>query len=68
MKPTLPPCPVCKTAKQVSRAGEFYRCGKCGGFFDDTPNEGSDVHADPSRRMELQERRKRCESTSTRKR
>lgn len=51
-----PPCPVCKTNRQVSAAGDLYRCGKCGGFFDDDPHEGSDVHADPSRRMELKER------------
>lgn len=59
---SLPPCPVCKTAKQVVRqgvVGDLFLCKKCGGIFDSDPSEGGDFHADPSRRIELQERRKR---------
>lgn len=56
----MPPCPVCKTNKQVKVigvSGDMFRCGRCNGIFDSEPNEGSDVFADPSRRMEKQEER-----------
>lgn len=55
---TIPPCPSCNTNKGARAQSGYYRCGKCGGLYDSEPNEGGDVHADPSRRMELRERRR----------
>lgn len=52
----IPPCPSCGTNKGATAVSGYFRCGKCGGLYDSDPNEGSDVFADPSRRMELQER------------
>lgn len=57
----LPPCPVCRTAKEVSAHGErnLFVCHRCKGLFDDSPDEGSD-YADhrPDIRIEREERRK----------
>jgi hypothetical protein len=48
-------CPNCKGKCQMA-PGRMLRClGDCGGLFDTTPSEGGDVHADPSKRMRLQE-------------
>lgn len=60
MKPQLPPCPLCGTAKQVHAvgvSGDMFRCGRCGGLFEVDPDEGGDYSSDPSRRMEMAERR-----------
>ncbi len=54
----LPQCPVCGTNKGAKAQSGYFRCGKCGGLYDDKPLEGGDVYADPSRRMELQERQR----------
>lgn len=41
-----PACPVCGTNKRVQAlAGKMFRCGKCGGLFDDDPDEGGDFHS-----------------------
>lgn len=56
-KSQMPPCPRCGTARHVTTRGEFYHCGRCDGHFDDTPDEGGDYSADPSRRLERREER-----------
>jgi tRNA(Ile2) C34 agmatinyltransferase TiaS len=54
----LPPCPVCKTNKRVEANGRNeYVCLKCGGHFDNDPDEGGTHYSDPSKRMEKQEQR-----------
>lgn len=60
-KTPLPACSVCRTAKHVVAQGSVeitYVCTRCGGLFDDTPNEGGDVFSDPSKRMERAEARR----------
>lgn len=60
-RPALPKCPRCNTAKQVSAVGlcgDMFRCGRCGGLFDDDPNEGGDYSdRDPAARLDRAERR-----------
>lgn len=59
MKPTNPPCPVCRTARHVvSHDGDGFFCGKCRGMFDADPDEGGDYFSDPSKRLERSEERK----------
>lgn len=61
MKSKLPPCPRCNSAKQVVSlaGGEAYRCAKCGGIFDDDPDEGGDYSdRDPGARLDRAERRR----------
>lgn len=49
-------CPACGTRQPMRLPGEsIYRCDKCGGMFDDSPDEGGDYSTDPSRRLEQQE-------------
>lgn len=54
----LPPCPRCGTNKKVNTHGrdEFY-CGRCGGLFDNDPDEGG-THStfNPAARLEREER------------
>lgn len=55
-----PKCPHCGTAKQVSACGELYHCKRCGGLFDDDPEEGGDYDdRDPSKRL-LRREGKKC--------
>lgn len=55
-----PPCPVCRSSKQVQPvgvSGDMFRCGKCGGLFDNDSDEGGDYSdRNPSARLERQER------------
>jgi len=68
-KPPIPPCPKCKSKKQVTVfgvVGDMFNCGRCS-LFDIEPEEGSTVFSDPSRRMELEEERKRYGSNRPRR-
>lgn len=50
-------CPLCGgTGKRVMETAPLFRCGRCGGFFDDDPDEGGDLSNSPQRRMEQAER------------
>lgn len=55
----MPKCVGCGRRKSVRRVSDFYRCTMCGVWFDGDPDEGGDYHADPSKRMEKQEERRR---------
>lgn len=62
--PSLPPCPVCGTNRKVSAypSGKQFHCGRCGGMFDDDPDEGGSAYNDPEKsaiKREEQERRQR---------
>lgn len=62
-------CPFCGKKKPAPYKGRRFQCNGCKAVFDATPNEGSDVFADPSRRLELQEeeaRRKRLAARARR--
>jgi hypothetical protein len=61
--PPMPPCPVCKTSLHVNKiglTGETFHCGRCGGLFDPSPDEGGDFFSDPSKRLELQDEREQA--------
>lgn len=48
-------CPACKGA--LKPAGAMLRCAKCGGFYDDSPEEGGDYSDhNPAARLEREER------------
>lgn len=52
------PKPGCKGHGIPQGTSGFYGCSKCGGLFDDEPNEGGDYSdRDPSARLQRQERR-----------
>lgn len=55
-----PNCGRRKTVRVVAadKGGSEYFCSHCGTHFDDNPNEGGDVYADPSKRMERAEARR----------
>lgn len=57
-KPKSKTCPSCgaSVAPPTVEVG-LYRCGKCGGTFDDAPDEGGSYFTDPSKRLEVQESR-----------
>lgn len=50
-----PPCPGCGKKRPAEIKGKRLQCNRCGVIYDFAPHEGSDVFADPSRRLELQE-------------
>lgn len=52
---TLPRCPACNGKSEHAKGGN-YRCTRCGGLHDGLPNEGGTHYADPSKRMEVEER------------
>lgn len=54
----LPKCPLCRTGKHAVPHGstEFY-CKKCGGLYDENPNEGGSAYNDPTKRLEVMEER-----------
>lgn len=59
-KQVIPPCPRCNTAKKSTVAGltgDTFHCGRCGGLYDNEPDEGGS-HSDrnPAARLERQER------------
>lgn len=57
-KAKLPPCPVCRTPKNVQAlAGGEFVCKQCRGLFDDRPNEGGDYFENPAKRLERSETR-----------
>jgi rubredoxin len=56
-----PPCPVCGTNKKVvviGTVGDQFKCQRCGGMFDNEPEEGADYFTDPTRRAELADERR----------
>lgn len=68
--PKLPPCPVCNKTKHVSRVGtvgDMYRCS-VHGLFDDDPDEGFGVYDDPTKRIELEDEKKRRAKTHQQRR
>lgn len=54
-----PRCPRCD-GKGIPTPGGLFKCSKCGGFYDDDPDEGG-THSDrnPAARLERAERRNR---------
>lgn len=65
-KPKVPPCPVCNKTKHVSKVGavgDMFRCSDHG-LFDNDPDEGSTVYDDPTKRIELEDERKRRAKTN----
>ena len=58
MSSSVPPCPRCRTAKQSTRHdGDMYYCSRCGGLYDNDPDEGGDYSArNPGIRIEREER------------
>lgn len=58
---TLPSCPQCQSSKHTrAQAGGTFVCGKCGGQFDNDPNEGGDYSdRDPAARLLRREGRGR---------
>lgn len=55
-KPLMVVCPACGTKQPMRLPGEsIYRCPRCGGMFDDAPDEGGDYCTDPTRRLERRE-------------
>ena len=61
MPEAKPKCPACGTAKQVhavGSCGDMFKCGRCGGLFDQDPDEGgSHSNFNPGARIEREERR-----------
>jgi hypothetical protein len=56
---SIPKCPACNTNKGATCVSEgMYRCGRCRGFYDATPDEGGTAGTDPARRMMREEERK----------
>lgn len=51
-------CPQCGTKQPMRQPDSIYYCDRCRGQFDDCPDEGGSYHADPSKRMELEEARR----------
>ena len=56
MKPLR--CPACKS-RDVERGVDMHRCRRCGGLFDNTPDEGGDYGNRPDERLIRQERKPR---------
>lgn len=59
-----PPCPSCGTSKNVKAigiSGEMWHCCRCGGDFDNDPDEGGDYGNNPTKRIEWQENRQRSQ-------
>ena len=50
-----PPCPQCGKTRPAPFAGGRLRCNRCGTLYDANLNEGGDYHADPSKRLQIQE-------------
>jgi ribosomal protein L37AE/L43A len=54
-----PACPGCGRRKSVVRAGDLFKCTKCGALFDDDPDEGGDYSdRNPAARIDRMERRR----------
>lgn len=61
-KAPKPPCPRCRSNRQVTpvgTVGDMFRCGKCGGHFDSEPDEGGSYFTDPSKRLEIADERRK---------
>lgn len=57
MKPACR-CPRCNV-KGLAAGQDTWKCPRCGGFFDDRPEEGGDYSdRDPARRLEREEERR----------
>lgn len=65
----LPKCPRCRTNSSTVPLGEIYACRKCGGLFDDDPDEGGDFSdRDPSARLNFNEQNRKRPSPKLRRR
>lgn len=54
---STPTCPLCGSTKAAKAGKGRYKCNRCGGLFDDDPDEGGDYHQrNPSARLEREER------------
>jgi ribosomal protein L37AE/L43A len=51
-------CPKCKRTQPQRQKDSIYWCGNCRAQFDGDPDEGGDYFSDPTKRMEVRERRK----------
>ena len=59
MTEKTPRSPCCNSPGIAQGTSGFYACKRCGGLFDDDPEEGGDYHSrDVSRRIERNERKK----------
>lgn len=55
-------CPACGDSQIGGEGQTIFRCEKCGGMFDTSPDEGGDYSdRDPSRRMQREEARREYE-------
>lgn len=51
-------CPFCGTRRVAQGPDRTYRCGRCGSWFDDDPDEGGDYsNRNPGARLEREEAR-----------
>lgn len=50
-----PRCP-CGSKKFTKAGPDLFKCSKCGGLFDSTPDEGGDYGNRPEVRIEREER------------
>jgi len=59
-RPPSPACPSCRTRNGTPANAEasIWKCGRCGGFYDDDSDEGGDYGKNPSTRLERAERRR----------
>ena len=49
-------CPACGSTRYVGAGPDLYKCTRCGGFFDDDPDEGGTHGLRPETRLEREER------------
>lgn len=64
-----PQCPKCRQHKHVVPSGDrCYWCNDCKMLFDDDPNEGSSVFNDPTKRIELEDERRKSRGLTRRRR
>jgi len=70
-KKEVPPCPRCRSVADVVAQGAsgYFACRRCGGLFDDDPDEGGDYcDRDPAARLIREERRQGREPAMSRPR
>lgn len=50
-------CPQCgnRSPKSIFQIADTFKCGRCGGMFDNDPDEGGTHYSDPSKRLERAE-------------
>lgn len=53
-----PECPACSSRDSEPHDGDCFYCRKCGGIFDDSPDDGGDYSDfNPAARLERAERK-----------